>query len=866
MLFFSLPNMPKFRKNLTKNRTIKSRKSIKKTINLIQFLGRVTLVLAEVLLSPFLKTLEAVGRTTIFTGKTIFKFFSFYFSRVAKTILRLFLLVQFIGEVTTLVLYAIGVTCRALLITLHLLPKPARKPAYLKLHKKAKQHLAKFSFGDLLKDIYSVFANFHLSPPPRWAVVTFTVILVLWATYYQFFFKDLPSPFDLERKPLPTSSQVLDRSGKLLFIAYNGEINRIPLSFNKVPLAVVQATLAVEDQDFYKHWGVSPRGILRALVNNIKHQPTQGGSTITQQLVKIALLKDNRRVVSRKIKEAYLSLLVEKAYPKEKILEMYFNNAPYGGTAYGIEAAARKYFGKEASQLTLSEAALLASLPSAPTLYSPYLTSEEVYKKNQKLSLDNMVEKKFISQKQAEGAYGEKLNFYAIDNQIMAPHFVFWVLDQLEQSFGKQLVQEGGLLISTTLDLPTQLKAEQIVKENVEKLEKPYWISNAAALVTQPQTGRILAMVGSRDFFDDRHDGKVNVTVSRRQPGSSIKVVNYAYALAYGGFTPSSIIDDSPVSYSNAWETYAPKNYDGKYRGPVTLKQALAMSLNIPAVKVLNTYGADKMVELGIKMGIDSWKDLKNYGLSLTLGAGEVKMTELATVYATFPNLGKRKNLYAIEKISSPDGKILADAKSSGKKNVLGIATAQAAENKEVIPQYTAYQLTSILSDNAARMPAFGPYAKLEVPGHRVAVKTGTTNNIRDNWTIGYTPDYLVATWVGNNDNSPMNPNLTSGITGAAPIWNEIMTGLISDQPNEQFATPSGMLKVKICAVNGLLTCPRCPKEVEEYFAPGQEPKTKCYFPTGDECKAKKDQMTAEGKSPDEINKALVNCPAGSTN
>lgn len=830
-----------------------------------QFIGKVTIknfALIFAKLTPLfvfiLKILEIIGKTTLILTKS-------YLVRVKRTFFRVALLIQFIGEVTLLVGFVISLIARKLLERAGILTKSKKKLHLAVVLNKSFKKAKKFNFQKAFNNFLDQLRNFRFQKPSRLALATAFSIFLLWGVYYYSFLKDLPSPYNLEKNPLSQSSLIVDRNGKLLYVAYDGKINRIPVSFDKIPATIKQATIAVEDEDFYQHDGVSLKGISRALVNNIRHKPTQGGSTITQQLVKIALLKDTRRVVSRKVKEAYLALLVERAYTKDQILEMYLNNAPYGGTAYGIEAASRKYFAKDTSQLTLSEAALIASLPSAPTLYSPYSTEAKVYKRNQKHVLEQMIKKKFITKDQGQQAYNEKLAFYSIENQIFAPHFVFWVLDQLEQEYGKQTIQEGGLLITTTLDLPTQLKAEQIVKENVEELEKPYWISNASALVTEPKSGKILAMVGSRDYFDDEHEGKVNVTIARRQPGSSIKVVNYSYALSKGGFTPSSIISDSPITYSNAWESYSPKNYDGKYRGNVTVKQALAMSLNVPAVKVLNTYGPDKMVELGIKMGIDSWKDLKNYGLSLTLGAGEVKMTELATVYGTFPNLGKRKDLYAVEKISDRNGKLLADAQDP-QKGVLGIAAVLAADEENVLPEYTAYQITSILSDNAARMPAFGPYAKLEVPGHKVAVKTGTTNDIRDNWTIGYTPDVLVATWVGNNDNRPMNPHLTSGITGAAPIWNEIMSNLLADRPSEQYATPSGMVKIKVCATNGLLTCPRCPKEVEEFFAPGQEPKTKCYFPTAEECKAKKDQMTSENKSPDELSKALVNCPAGSTN
>lgn len=824
-----------------------NKKPILQIIIFTQLIGSITLKIIALIF----KTLEIIGKTALLL-------LFFYFTRVKKTFLRLVFFIQFIGEITLLGGFAVWLIFKNLLTILGFLIKREEK------FEKGRFLINKNQLNGAFLSSFVNNNNYFLKRPPLYAVVAFGAIIFLWGIYYFYFFAPLPSPFDLERKPLPQSSLVVDRNGKLLYIAYNGKVNRIPIDLKQIPLVVRQATIAVEDEDFYKHNGISLKGITRAVLNNLKNQPTQGGSTITQQLVKIALLQDNRRVFSRKIKEAYLALLVEKAYSKDKILEMYLNNAPYGGTAYGIEAASRKYFGKKASELTLAEASLLASLPSAPTFYSPYTTEAKVYKKNQKHALEQMIKNRFITKEEGQKAYNGGLKFYSIENQIAAPHFVFWVLDQLEKEYGRKLVQEGGLLITTTLDLDVQLKAEQIVKENVEKLEKPYWISNAAALVTQPKTGEILAMVGSRDYFDEKNDGKVNVTVMKRQPGSAIKVVNYAYALSRGSFSPSSIISDTPIVYKNPWETYSPTNYDGKYRGNVTIKQALAMSLNIPAVKVLNSYGPEKMRELGIQMGIESWKDLKNYGLSLTLGGAEVKMTELATVYGIFPNLGKRKDVYGVKKVTDQKGKILAND-SDPKNGVFGVKKALAADETEIIPPTTAYQITSILSDNLARLPAFGPYARLEIPGHKVAVKTGTTNNIRDNWTIGYTPDFLVATWVGNNNNKPMNPNLTSGITGAAPIWNEIMSYLLADKPTEEYPVPEGMVKVKVCAVNGLLTCRGCPKEVEEYFAVGQEPKTHCYFPTAEECQAKKQQMISEGKSADEINLALVNCPAGTT-
>ncbi|MCL5439223.1 MAG: transglycosylase domain-containing protein [Patescibacteria group bacterium] len=813
----------------------------------------------------------SVGWLTIKFFLGYLKLLSYCFKRIKITFFHFVYIIQLIGWSTIIFGLTLVLLLNKLLEGSGLKAKHNEKAPvevfYANLFESANKNQK--ALIKCIKNYGKTIRETRIAIPKRYTYAVAGATFILFVTvgaFYALFLRNLPSPYDLMNKPLPQSSQVLDKNGKILYVIYNGEVNRIPVSLNKIPDVVKQATIAYEDKDFYNHRGISIKGLARAFINNLEKKPVQGGSTITQQLVKVNLLRDNRRVMERKIKEAYLALLVDIIYPKDKILEMYLNSTPYGGTAYGIEAASRKYFGKKTSELDLAEASLLASLPSSPTKNSPYLTKRDVYKKNQKRVLDAMVEKKFITKKQADDAYKKELVFYSIDNQIQAPHFVFWVIDELEHKYGKKLVQEGGLTIRTTLDLPIQLMAEKIVKENVEEVEQMYWISNAASLVTEPRNGRILAMVGSRDYFDDKHEGQVNVTVARRQPGSSIKMVNYAYALSWGKFTPGTIIVDSPVSYSNAWETYAPVNYDGKFRGPVTLKQALAMSLNIPAVKVLNTYGPDKMVELGRKMGIESWKNLKNYGLSLTLGAGDVKMTELATAYGVLPNMGVRRDLKAVEKITDRNGKTIEENEKTVNKSLLAKmgmeAQASAADGERVIPETTAYQLTNILSDNDARMPAFGPYAKLEIPEHKVAVKTGTTNEKRDNWTIGYTPDFLVATWVGNNNNSPMNPTLTSGITGAAPIWNEIMTNVLKGKSGGSFDTPTGMVKVKICAVNGLLPCARCPKMSEEYFVPGTEPKTHCYFPSINECKVKREQMTTENKTPDEINKALVNCPA----
>lgn len=699
---------------------------------------------------------------------------------------------------------------------------------------------------------------------PRRGVASSLIVIGLFASVYSYLLKDLPSPYNLVRQKKAVSSRIFDRNGKLLFTIYNGNENRTMVKLTELPDYVYNASIAIEDKDFYRHHGLSIKGVIRAAERNFfKNSVVEGGSTITQQLVKNALLT-NERTIKRKAKELILAFETELIFSKKEILEMYLNEVPYGGPTYGIQEAARLFFGKQAKDLTLSEAALLAGLPAAPTAYSPNGLNKDYAKTRQLQVLKNMVSEHYITQEEAGKAAAVELTYSPNLIAIKAPHFVMWVRDLLNQKYGRKVVEEGGLDIYTTLDLDLQEKAEEIVRRNVEQLEKPYWISNSAALVTNPKTGEILAMVGSRDFFDLKHDGNVNVTIMPRQPGSSIKVVNYAYALGHG-MTPNTIINDSPVTYRNAWESYTPVNYDGKYRGNVTLKQALAMSLNIPAVKTLATYGPDKMVEQGMKMGIKSWKNLKNYGLSLTLGAGEITMTELATAYGSIANYGKRVDLNPIKKIVNYQGMVLEDTDIGLTKNSFVTEAYAKSEvltpTEPVMSPFVAYELIDILSDNKARLPTFGPYAKLEIPGHRVAVKTGTTDNKKDNWTFGFTPTRLVATWVGNNDNKPMNPSLASGITGAAPIWNEIMTEILKDKPDEEFPRPEGMIEVEVCEANGLLPCQGCPKTIKQYFIPGQEPTRKCYFPSPSDCAAKKAQLEKDGKKPEEIVAALAGCP-----
>lgn len=617
----------------------------------------------------------------------------------------------------------------------------------------------------------------------------------------------LPSPRQLETRQVPQTTKIYDRNNKLLFNIYTDQ-NRTIVPLSEIPDSLKKATIAVEDKDFYKHKGFDVLGIVRAAVATLFAGNLQGGSTITQQLVKSAFLSPER-TINRKIKELYLAFRVEMAFDKDKILEMYLNQVPYGGTAWGVAAAAEQYFGKNVSDLTLAESALLAGLPAAPTYYSPHGSDPRRAGDRQKLVLGRMVEEGYISQEEAERAAGSEITFRTAGTDIAAPHFVMYVREYLAQTYGEAVVAKGGLKVTTTLDLDLQEKAQQIVAENIDKLNG-LRVSNGAAIVTKPKTGEILAMVGSKDFFDTSIDGNVNVTVAPRQPGSAIKPINYATALAARLITPATVIMDVPTTFSGGPTPYRPINYDGKFHGPVTVRYALGNSYNIPAVKVLAINGVSEMIRMAREMGITTFEDESRYGLSLTLGGGEVKMTEMATAFGVFANEGLRVDLEPILKIEDSEGRVLEEFKPK--------------TGRRVLTSEVAFLISSILSDNAARTAAFGPASLLNIAGKTVAVKTGTTDDKRDNWTLGYTPSYLVAAWVGNNNNTPMHPALASGITGAAPIWNGIIKELLADKVNEAFRVPSGVRGMEICTVTGGPKNAACPGRFE-YFLAGTEPK-----------------------------------------
>lgn len=644
-----------------------------------------------------------------------------------------------------------------------------------------------------------------LFPPPQVSLseqvksfvagVTVTLLFFLLPYHAYVWLKALPHPQLLSRRDLEVTTKIYDRNGALLYEIYADQ-NRTPLPLATIPETVKQATIAIEDKDFYHHNGFSLRGILRAIVEITLHGRLQGGSTITQQLIKSALLSPELSI-SRKVKEILLAFWAERIYSKNQILEMYLNQVPYGGTAWGIEAGAQTYFGKSIRNVSLAEAAVLAGLPAAPTEYSPFGSHPQKAIERQHEVLRRMLEDRYITKQQAQQALTEELHFAKPAVSIRAPHFVMYVKELLENRYGTRMVERGGLRITTSLDAGIQDKIEDIVRTNIDAL-RYLRVGNGAAMVTNPKTGEILAMVGSKDYFNMADDGNVNVTTALRQPGSSIKVVNYAAALE-DGFTASSVLDDNPIVFRTFGSPpYEPVNYDGRFHGPTPLRYALANSYNIPAVKVLAKIGVPAMINKGRLMGITTWDDESRYGLSLTLGGGDVTMMDMMKVFGTLANGGVRVDLLPILEVTDYTGRVLE--RNTSKNPV------------PAVKPEVAWILGNILSDNTARSAAFGPNSSLVISDKTVSVKTGTSNDKRDNWTIGYTPSYVVAVWVGNNNNSPMDPYLTSGVTGAAPIWHDIIAELLKNKPDEVLPKPDGVVALP------------CYFGRVEYFIRGTEP------------------------------------------
>ena len=617
--------------------------------------------------------------------------------------------------------------------------------------------------------------------------------------------KDLPTPGRIKNRRSAESTQILDRNGNLLYMV-SGEQKRISVKYDQIPDSVKKATVAVEDANFYHHHGLDFHGIARAAYNNIfKRKSVQGGSTITQQYVKNALLYPKRTFV-RKIKEAILSIELEVMYSKDEILTMYLNEIPYGSNAYGIEAAAQTYFDKSAKDLTLAQAATLAALPQAPTYYSPYggHTDELLQRKN--YVLKRMVDLGMISQQQANKVKKEKLTFVRRKENIIAPHFVMYVKEVLAARYGDQMVEAGGLKVTTTLDPAKQKIAQEVIEQEALTILRRYGASNAALTAIDPKKGEILAMVGSVDYFNMENDGNVNVAISKRSPGSSFKPIVYATGFK-DKWSPASTLFDLRTDFGN----YSPQNYDGHTRGPVSIRQALANSLNIPAVKMLYLAGLDNSIATAHDMGITTLTDPERYGLSLVLGGGEIKLLELTGAYSVFANSGVKYDITPILKIEDNKGKILEERKD--------------IKGSQAIDPQIAYEISSILSDNSARSQVFGSYSSLYFSDRTVAAKTGTTQDHRDGWTLGYTPSLAAGVWVGNNDNSPMSNN-AAGVNEAGPLWHNFMERSLAGVKDEGFSQPAGIQEVSVDALTGLLPGSTAPLGLrKDIFASWQVPK-----------------------------------------
>ena len=665
------------------------------------------------------------------------------------------------------------------------------------------------------------------------------------------FFSDLPSINKLKsNESFAVSSKILDRNGEQLYEIYV-DTNRTPISIDDLPPYVAEATIAIEDKSFYRHFGLDYWGILRAIINNLQGKQLQGGSTITQQLVKVSLLSRDR-TWERKIKEAFLTTLTEIKYSKKDILEMYLNYVPYGGTAWGIEAAARTFFNKSAQNLSIAEAAYLAGLPQSPSRYSPFGNTPELGKLRQEEVLRRMVEDGYLTQEEADQAKSEELEFAESKVKIKAPHFVFYVRDLLLEEYGPAVVEKGGLRVTTTLDLGLQEIAQASLSAKIDELERMR-VGNGAALITKPSTGEVLAMVGSRDYFNATSEGQINMTIRERQPGSSIKPLNLATAFQLKRLTPGSVLLDIPTCFQQIGnKDYCPRNYDGTYHGPVTMRQALANSYNIPAVKVAGINSVNNVIDIIGGMGISTFRSPDNYGLSIGLGAGEVTMMDMATAYGTLANQGVKVPPIAVLKIEDYQGNVIWEAdpqkrQEEMEKQLFLAPTDDAAtrplpepdpsNNPEnitlALDREVAWLIGDIISDNEARAAAFGSRSQLYIPGHKVAAKTGTTNDLRDNWTVGYTPDFVVTTWVGNSDNTAMNPSLVSGVTGAAPIWNDLMEYLLnsylpskSQSPTPWPDKPEQIIEASFCRRSGALPNPESPdcEMTTDYFWRGTEP------------------------------------------
>jgi len=670
----------------------------------------------------------------------------------------------------------------------------------------------------------------------RWGVCGVALALALLVVILAglWFSTGLPAPERLRAQAGLGSTRILDRRGQLLYeVPDPFSARRRPLPLSEMPIALRQATIAIEDASFYSNTGVDLKGIVRAAWLDLRSgSVVAGGSTITQQLARSFLLDPQlagTRTLDRKLRETILALKLTTIYPKDEILALYLNQTYYGGMTYGVESAAQHYFGKPVRDLDLAECALLAGLPQAPSRYEP-LTNPDRALARQAEVLDAMVRAGFITADQAAVARAEPLQFAAGVEAMRAPHFVRYVIDQLDAQLGPDVVARGGLTITTTLDADLQDAAQSILQRQVALLSTPragapdHRVRNGAVVVLDPSDGAILTMVGSPNFDDRASQGQVNAALARRQPGSAIKPLTYAAALERG-WTPATTIFDVPSVFpTREGRPYTPQNYDRAYHGPLSLREALATSSNVSAVRVLSAIGLPALLDMADRLGITSLGDAGSagrYGLSLTLGGGEVTPLELTSAYAAFANGGRRVAPYAILSIS--DGQGDKETRGQGDKGSSGtfVSVGLRVARSPVLSPQVAYLISDILSDRYARMRTFGAASALDID-RPAAAKTGTTSDWRDNWTIGYTPDRVVGVWVGNADGQPMEA--ISGVSGAGPVWHMVMLAAHRGLPPHPFVRPTGIVEVPICAEGGLLPSADCPATRFERFIAGSQP------------------------------------------
>ena len=579
--------------------------------------------------------------------------------------------------------------------------------------------------------------------------------------------RDLPNPNQLITREIAQSTRIYDRSGQHVLYEVHGDEKRTLVSLEEIPDYVEKATIAIEDKNFYEHGGFSIWAIARTMVTNILYNRSAGGSTLTQQFVKNAVLT-NEKSITRKIKELILAQKLEKRFSKDEILQMYLNEIPYGSNAYGIQAASQKYFNKNVGDLTIAEAAVLAALPQSPSRYSPYGPNKDLLLGRKDYILSLMREQGYISESEEEQAKAQEIIFANPETAIFAPHFVMYVKSLLSDKYGEKTLEQGGLKIITTLDYDKQKIADEVVAEVTENYQEKYKANNAALVSLDPKNGQVLAMVGSRDFFNKEISGQVNVVTSPRQPGSSIKPIVYATLFEKGGYNPNTIVFDTVTDFGN----YSPKNYNLREYGPVSLRQALAGSLNIPAVKVLYLAGLKNTIALAESLGYQNLSE--GVGLSLVLGGAEVRLLDHANAFSALARDGEISTPSVILKVEDKEGNILEEWQPN-KRNILTSETAR--------------MVTSILIDNNARSFIFGSKNYLTLSDREVAAKTGTTNEFRDAWTVGYTPSLVTGVWVGNTDNTKMNTGADGSVI-AAPIWQKFMTRALEGTPKEVFKQP----------------------------------------------------------------------------